>query len=84
MILEDSDEEVSLPEKPKVKVIADDRPPPSTGEETSGSEWDSEDKIPLAQLRERWRKQESNSEPKELPIKSRLRGATRAEPQEKN
>ena len=42
----------------------------------------SEDEIPLSQLCEHLRKQESNSEMRELPIKSRLRGATRAEPQE--
>ena len=68
VILEDSDEEVRLPEKQKVKARADDRPPPSTREETSGSEWESEDEITLTQLREQWRKQESNLEMKELPI----------------
>ena len=82
VILEDYDEEVRLPEKQRVKVRTDDKPPPSTGEETSGSEWELEDEIPLSQLCERLRKQESNSETRELPIKSRLRGAMRAEPQE--
>ena len=82
VILEDYDEEVRLPERQRVEVRADDRPPLSTGEETSESEWESEDEIPLSQLRERLRKQESNSETRELPTKSRLRGATRAEPQE--
>ena len=70
VILEDYDEEVRLPEKQRVKVRADDRRPPSTGEETSGSEWESEDEIPLSQLHEQFRKQESNSETRELPIKS--------------
>ena len=70
VILEDYDEEVSLPERQRVNMTADDRPPPSTGEETSGNEWESEDEILLSQLRKRLRNQESNSEMRELPIKS--------------
>ena len=81
VILEDSGDEVRLPENPKVRVRSDDRPPPSTGEETSGSEWETEDEIPLSQLRERWQRQEDTSERMELPIKLRLRGARQAEPQ---
>ena len=59
----------------------DDRPPPSTGEETSGSEWEPEDEIPLSQFREPGQTQEDTSEMMELSIKLRLRGARQAEPQ---
>ena len=80
-ILEDSGDEVSLPENPKVRVRPNDRPPPSTGEETSGSEWETEDEIPLSQRRELWQRQEDTSERMKLPIKLRLRGVRQVEPQ---
>ena len=82
VILVDSGDEVRLPENPKVRVRSDDRLPPNTGEETSGSEWEMEDEIPLSRLREVWQRQEDTSERMKLPIKLRLRGARQAEPQE--
>ena len=40
---------------------SDDRLPPSTGEETSGSEWELEDEVPLFRLRESGQRQEDTS-----------------------
>ena len=80
MILEDSGGEVRLPENPKVRARSDDRPPPSTGEETSGSEWGPEDETTLSQFHEPGQRQEDTSEMMELPIKLRLSGARQAEP----
>ena len=73
--------EIPVSVRHRVEMEADNPPPPSTGEESSGGEWDTEDEIPLSQLQERMAKQTDETIEVEVPIKRRLRGAVQRDPQ---